>query len=246
MARVRADQLLVDRGLVDSRERAQRMVMAGQVRTGDRVLVKPATMLAPDDPLELIESPRYVSRGGYKLEAALEAYDITLNRRRCMDVGASTGGFTDCMLQYGASSVLAVDVGRSQIHQVLREDSRVTLLEHTNARELPSITPIDFFAIDVSFISLRKVLPAVASRVRPATEGVLLLKPQFELEPSQVPPKGVIRDDQLRNDVAAAMCTWLEERRWKVLALDDCPVAGSDGNVEFLLHVRTPGAGARS
>lgn len=246
MARVRADQLLVERGLADSRERAQRMVMAGQVRSGDRILVKPATMLAADDHLELVESPRYVSRGGYKLEAALETFEITLNRRRCMDVGASTGGFTDCMLQYGATSVLAVDVGRTQIHQVLREDARVTLMEHTNARNLPALPPVDFFAMDVSFISVRKVLPAIARRVSPATEGVVLLKPQFELAPAQVPQKGVIRDESLRQDVAADTCQWLEHQGWTVFAVEDCPVAGGDGNVEFLLHVRTPRAGASS
>ena len=174
MPRVRADVLMVQRGLAETRERAQRLIMAGQARVGTTVLVKPATMLAEDAPLALKERERFVSRGGHKLQAALDAWEIRLGGRACVDVGASTGGFTDCMLQAGAASVLAVDVGRAQLHARLRDDPRVTLLEDTNAREMPELpSGISFFAVDVSFISLRKVLPSVAGRLPCRTEGVL-------------------------------------------------------------------------
>lgn len=242
MPRIRADQLLVERGLVDSRERARRLVMAGQVRSGDRVLVKPATMLQQDDPLELVTPDRYVSRGGLKLEAALLAFDIDVSGMRCMDVGASTGGFTDCMLQHGAGTVLAVDVGRAQLHQRIREHPLVTLMDHTNARELPELPPIDFFAIDVSFISVLKVLPSIAERVPPATPGVVLVKPQFELEPARVPRGGIVRDEALRQEVATTFRAFANEHGWTLHNLIDCPTAGAEGNVEFLAYVRTPGA----
>lgn len=242
MPRVRVDQLLVDRGLVESRERARRLVMAGQVRSGTTLFVKPATMVDAGAPLEVLQPERYVSRGGYKLEAALDAFGIDVAGRRCMDVGASTGGFTDCLLQRGAASVLAVDVGKAQLHQRLREDPRVTLMDHTNARDLPELPPIDFFAIDVSFISVRKVLPALAGRVPPGTEGVVLLKPQFELARSSVPRGGVIRDEAVRSSVATDFRAWCSREGWTAYDLIDCPLAGGDGNVEFLVHVASPHA----
>jgi 23S rRNA (cytidine1920-2'-O)/16S rRNA (cytidine1409-2'-O)-methyltransferase len=241
MPRVRADVLMLQRGLAETRERAQRLIMAGKVRTGTSVLVKPATMLEPSAPLQLEAGERFVSRGGEKLQAALDAWRIDLTGRRCLDVGASTGGFSDCMLQAGAASVLAVDVGRAQLHDRLRRDPRVTLWEQTNARDLPGLPPsISFFAVDVSFISLRTVLPSVASRLAPRTEGVLLLKPQFEAGRASVPRGGVIRDEVLRRGVLSGFCEWASAAGWTVLASMDCPLPGGDGNVEFLLHVGTP------
>lgn len=219
--------------------------MAGQVRAGDRVLIKPATLLDAEQPLEVLRPPRYVSRGGLKLEAALREFDVDITGLRCLDVGASTGGFTDCLLQHGAASVLAVDVGRAQLHQRLREDARVTLIDHTNARDLPELPPIDFFAVDVSFISVRKVLPSIALRLPPATPGVVLLKPQFEVVPAEVPRGGVIRDTEVRQRVAGGLRTWLGDEGWELHNLIDCPVAGSDGNVEFLVHLSTPNESPR-
>ena len=154
--------------------------MAGRARSGTLTLVKPATMLDEGAPLDLSEVDPYVSRGGRKLEAALDTFGVDVTRLRCLDVGASTGGFTDCLLQRGAASVFAVDVGRGQLHQRLREDARVTVMERTNARALPELPPLDLFVADVSFISLRKVLPSVASRLPARAPGVVLLKPQFE------------------------------------------------------------------
>ncbi|MCC7365441.1 MAG: TlyA family RNA methyltransferase [Dehalococcoidia bacterium] len=240
MPRVRADVLLVQRGLAETRERAQRLIMAGRAHVGTTVLVKPATMLDADAPIELSEPERYVSRGGYKLEGGLDAFAVDPTGLRCLDLGASTGGFTDCLLQCGAASVLAVDVGRAQLHQRLREDPRVTLMEGVNARDLPELPPIDLFVGDLSFISLRKVLPSVASRVLPGTPGIVLFKPQFEASPGEVPRGGVIRDAALRERLLAEFTAWLEEHGWPVFATITSPIAGGDGNVEYLVHIATP------
>jgi 23S rRNA (cytidine1920-2'-O)/16S rRNA (cytidine1409-2'-O)-methyltransferase len=245
MPRVRADVLLVERGLADTRERARRLIMAGRARIGTRTLVKPSTLLEPGAQLELSAVERFVSRGGLKLEAALEAYGIDVAGLACLDLGASTGGFSDCLLQHGAASVLAVDVGRAQLHQKLRDDPRVTLLEGTNARELPQLPPVDFFVADVSFISLRKVLPSLAARLRPGTEGVVLLKPQFEAGPSDVPRGGVIRDDAVRTRVRNEFLAWAASDGWKVMGDIDCPVRGGDGNVEILVWLAAPAEGER-
>lgn len=220
--------------------------MAGQVRVGTTVLVKPATMLDPSAPIELIAPPRFVSRGGLKLEAALEAFEIDVTGLRCLDIGASTGGFTDCLLQRGAASVLAVDVGRAQLHSSLRADPRVELREHLNARDLPELPPIDLFVADVSFISLRKVLPSVQNRTRPGTIGAVLLKPQFEAGPSDVPRGGVIRDGAVRERVLGEFLTWLRESAWTVSGTMECPVHGGDGNIEYFVHLATPPLGAAS
>ena len=245
MPRVRADQLLVSRGLADTREGARRLIMAGRARTGTLTLVKPATLLAETAPLELTAVEPYVSRGGHKLEAALETFAIDVSRLRCLDVGASTGGFSDCLLQRGAGSVVAVDVGRAQLHQRLRDDPRVTLMEHTNARDLPPLPPLDLFVADVSFISLRKVLPSVASRLPARTTGVVLLKPQFEAGPADVPRGGVIRDENVRTRVRDEFVEWAQAEGWSVLGTIDSPLAGEKGNREILIHLRSPGEGSR-
>jgi 23S rRNA (cytidine1920-2'-O)/16S rRNA (cytidine1409-2'-O)-methyltransferase len=237
---MRADLLLVRQGLADSRERAQRLIMAGRVTVGTTTLVKPATLLDESTVIAVAEPERYVSRGGLKLEAALERFGTDVTGLRCLDIGASTGGFTDCLLQHGAASVLAVDVGRAQLHQRLREDDRVTLREGINARSLPELPPIGFFVADVSFISLRKILPSVAERTAPGTPGVVLLKPQFEAGPSDVPRGGVIRDGSVRKRILEGFAAWAEGESWKVSSTMDCPVSGARGNVEFLLSLSTP------
>ena len=241
MSRVRADVLLVERGLAETRERARRLIMAGRARVGTETLVKPATLLDQSAPIELIEPQRYVSRGGEKLEGALSAFEIDVTGLCCLDLGASTGGFTDCLLQNGATSVLAVDVGRAQLHQRLRDDPRVTLMEGTNARDLPELPPLDFFVADLSFISLRKVLPSAARRLSPATPGVVLLKPQFEAGPADVPRGGVIRDPAVHARVLQEFLEWAAASGWQVLASIESPLRGGDGNLEFLIHLRTPG-----
>lgn len=240
MPRLRADILLVERGLAESRESAQRLIMAGRARVGTLVLIKAAQMLDAEAPIELTALERYVSRGGLKLEAALAHFTIDVSGLRCLDLGASTGGFTDCLLQHGAASVLAIDVGRSQLHQRLREDPRVTLFEGTNARNLPPLPPIDFFVADLSFISLAKVLPSVALRLAQRTSGVVLLKPQFEAGPKDVPRGGVIRDPTVQARVRAEFTVRAQEDGWAVLGLLECPTRGGDGNIEYLVHLRTP------
>ena len=240
MARVRADQLLVHRGLAESRESARRLIMAGRARTGTLTLVKPATMLDEGAPLDLSEVERYVSRGGRKLEAALDAFAVDVTGLRCLDIGASTGGFTDCLLQHGAASVVAVDVGRGQLHQKLREDPRVTSMERTNARDLPALPPLDLFVADVSFISLRKVLPAVASRLPGRAPGVVLLKPQFEAGPADVPRGGVVRDEAVRRRVLHEFRQWALAEGWEVVDSADCAITGDRGNREIVVHMRTP------
>ena len=214
--------------------------MAGRARTGTLTLVKPATMLDEGAPLDLSEVERYVSRGGRKLEAALDAFGVDVTGLRCLDVGASTGGFTDCLLQHGAASVVAVDVGRGQLHQKLREDPRVTSMERTNARDLPQLPPLDLFVADVSFISLRKVLPSVATRLPACAPGVVLLKPQFEAGPADVPRGGVVRDEAIRQRVLNEFRQWALAEGWEVVDSADCAITGDRGNREIVVHMRTP------
>ncbi|GIW16962.1 TlyA family RNA methyltransferase [Tepidiforma sp.] len=243
MARVRADLLLVQRGLAESREQARQLIMAGQVRSGTRTLVKPAEPLDPAAPLEVLEPLRYVSRGGLKLEAALRDFGIDPAGLVCLDLGASTGGFTDCLLQHGAARVIAVDVGRGQLHHRLRGDPRVELLEGVNARSLPPLPPVDLVVADLSFISLEKVLPAAAARVPPRTPVIALLKPQFEAGPAEVPAGGVIRDPAVLERVRARFLAWAAAHGWETCGIIPSPIRGGDGNTEYLVCLRTPPAG---
>ncbi len=232
---------MVQRGLAETRERAQRLIMAGQARVGTNVLVKAATLVDEAATIELLGRERFVSRGGLKLQAAFDAWPIDLAGLTCLDIGASTGGFTDCMLQAGAARVVAVDVGRSQLHQRLRDDARVELREGINARDLPELgAAIGFFAADVSFISLRKVLPSVAARIGGGIAGVVLLKPQFEAGPADVPRGGVIRDPAVQARVLEAFLTWASAGGWSVLETMECPVRGGEGNIEYLAWMQTP------
>ena len=241
----RLDKLLVDRGLTPTRERAQALILAGRVLVNEQKIEKPGNPVAPDANIRLLgEDLRYVSRGGLKLEAALQHWTIDLKGKFCLDVGASTGGFTDCMLQHEAAHVLAVDTGYGQIAQKLRSDPRVALLERTNARKLaPGDLPpgIQFLSMDVSFISATLVLPAVVAAAAPRAEGleaVVLVKPQFEAGREHVGKGGIVRDpaahqlaiDRLRSCVAVLGGVDIE-----VIA---SPIHGAEGNREFLLHAR--------
>ena len=243
----RLDKLVVSRGLTSTRERAQALILAGRILVDEQKVDKPGASVAEHAVLRLLgEDLRYVSRGGLKLERALAHWGIALDGRACLDIGASTGGFTDCMLQHGAGSVLAVDTGWGQIHQSLRADPRVTLLERTNARKLTTNELVGvgsnptFLAMDVSFISATLLLPAVLAAAPATTEAVILVKPQFEAGREHVGAGGIVRDPSAHllaiDRVRLAVLTL----RGIGLEIIESPIHGAEGNIEFLLHAHFP------
>lgn len=238
MAAERLDKLLLARGLAESRERAQRLILAGAVRVNDRLVDKPAAPTPADARVEVIEPARFVSRGGEKLDAGLNAFGLDVAGRLCVDVGASTGGFTDCLLQRGAECVHAFDVGRGQLHWKLRQDPRVIVHEGVNARylkpaDLPA--PADFACVDVSFISLTKILPAVIPLLRDGAPMVTLIKPQFEAGRAQVGAGGVVTSPAVRADVVERIRAFgVGEMALDWLGCVESPLKGPAGNVEFL------------
>jgi 23S rRNA (cytidine1920-2'-O)/16S rRNA (cytidine1409-2'-O)-methyltransferase len=240
--RVRLDQALVAQGLVPSRQRAQAMVRAGLVRVAGAVADRPDQMVDPSVSLGLEHAKAYVSRGGDKLEAALDAFDVDPAGRVCLDVGASTGGFTDILLQRGAARVIAVDVGYGQLAWSLRQDPRVTVLERVNIRHLDGLPiPAELAVIDVSFISLRLVLPRVRELLSPPGEVVALVKPQFEVGKGAVGKGGVVRDPEQHRRVLSELRRFAEESGYDVVAEIPSPILGAKGNREFFLHLRRNG-----
>jgi 23S rRNA (cytidine1920-2'-O)/16S rRNA (cytidine1409-2'-O)-methyltransferase len=246
--KARLDKFLVERGFVPSRERAQALILAGRVLVNEQKLEKPGASVPNDATVRLLgDDQRYVSRGGWKLQAALEHWQIDLVGRTCADVGASTGGFSDCMLQHGAAAVLAIDTGYGQIAHKLRTDPRVTLLERTNARHLErgQVTmPVTFLAMDVSFISATLVLPAVVRAMQPTlSEAVVLVKPQFEAGREHVGKGGIVRDPEAHALAVERVRRAMTELGGAGLEVTDSPILGAEGNREFLLHARfTPPA----
>lgn len=241
--RQRADQMLVDRGLVDSRSRAQALIMSGKVFSGERRVDKPGTALPPDSPLEVRgQDHPWVSRGGLKLAHALQQFELSPQGRVCLDVGASTGGFTDVLLAHGAAKVHAVDVGHGQLAWKLRSDPRVVVHERTNARYLDAGTiadPIEALVCDASFIGLQTLLPAPLALCIPGAWAVALIKPQFEAGPGQVGSKGVVRDPAVHQAVCARIRGWWEATAgWQVLGIAESPITGPEGNKEFLIAAR--------
>jgi 23S rRNA (cytidine1920-2'-O)/16S rRNA (cytidine1409-2'-O)-methyltransferase len=241
----RLDELLVARSLADSRSQAKALIMSGRVLHGTQRLDKPGKVYPDDIELTVEQPPRFVSRGGEKLQGFLDQFDINLTGKEVLDVGASTGGFTDCSLQAGAASVVCVDVGRAQLHAKLRNDPRVTNLEKLNARSLTAAdlprADYDAVVMDLSFISLRKIWPAVWPLVRTGGVMVALLKPQFEAGKAAVDKgQGIIRDralqEQIRDDLLAHAQDSLEGA--EVIGVIDSPIVGTDGNREFLLGLR--------
>lgn len=238
MAKERLDVMMVERGLAESREQAQRLVMAGQVLVSEQPARKPGHRYAATVHIAVKQQPRFVGRGGEKLQAAFDAFDLAVEGRVCLDVGASTGGFTDCLLQHGAARVIAVDVGKGQLHWKLRGDSRVTVMDEVNARylkpdDLPE-TP-EFATVDVAFISLTKVLPAVINVLAGGAQAVTLIKPQFEVERGRVGKGGVVRDAGLRDAVVEKIRNFgVAELGLKWLGACESPIRGPAGNVEFL------------
>ena len=245
MGKDRVDKLLVDRGLAETRERAQRLVMAGLVFSGDAAIDKPGTRLAADTPLEVRGAgSAFVSRGGDKLDATLAALALDVRDLVALDVGASTGGFTDCLLQRGARRVYAVDVGYGQLAWQLRNDPRVVSRERTNVRNLERADfpeRVDLVVIDASFISLRLVLPAVLRLVAPGCRIVALVKPQFEVGKGRVGKGGVVREATLHAEVLAEMQRAVTELGLRIDAVMTSPLVGPAGNREFFLVLRVPG-----
>lgn len=241
--KTRADQLLVDRGLAPSRTRAQALILAGKVMTADMVVAKAGQLLPGDAPLSLRTPDHpYVSRGGLKLAAALDRFALDPAGATCLDIGASTGGFTDVLLRRGAAHVVAVDVGHGQLDWSLRNDPRVTVLERTNARTLTADLvppPMGFIVCDASFIGLRTVLPAALVLAGPGAYLIALIKPQFEVGRRQVGKGGVVRDPDLHHQVCQDITDWLNDLPdWQAIGIADSPITGPAGNKEFLIVAR--------
>lgn len=242
--KIRLDVLLTERGLVESRSLAQRMVMAGQVRVAGQVVLKPATKVPADADVTVDHGPKFVSRGGEKLEGALLAFGLTaLNGRICADVGASTGGFTDCLLQYGADKVYAIDVGYGELHWKLRNDPRVVVMERTNARFVQQLPEsVSLVVVDASFISLKIFFPVIPAWFDTSGgEGVMLIKPQFEAGRSDVARgDGVIRDARIHRQVLLDVLSAASGHGFGLAGLIRSPLLGPKGNAEFLLYVNYP------
>ncbi len=232
----RLDHLLVEKGLADSRQRAQALILAGEVLVDQQPACKAGAKVADTAEISIRNQSPYVSRGGQKLEGALKAYPLDLHGFTCLDVGASTGGFTDCLLQNGATKVFAVDVGYGQLAWKLRQDGRVVVIERANIRHLPADKipdPIDLATIDVSFISLKIVVPAILKFMRPDGHILALIKPQFEVGKGQVGKGGVVRDPEQRKAVVTNICSYFQGQGLTGGIPIRSPITGPKGNVEF-------------
>jgi len=261
MPKIRLDVLLVERGLAESRAKAQALIMAGQVRVADQVTLKPATAVQADAQLTVDTGPRFVSRGGEKLDAALEAFGIDVSGFICADVGSSTGGFTDCLLQRGAVKVYAIDVGKGILHWKLRNDQHVVVMEETNARFVESLPEqVDFVSIDTSFISLKIILPVVKRWLFPLSSFVetgnrkeerwnvvALVKPQFEAGKKDVARgDGVIRDPEIHKQVLIDVLGFAQQEGFSIRGLIKSPLLGPKGNAEFLVWLNQATAEERT
>jgi 23S rRNA (cytidine1920-2'-O)/16S rRNA (cytidine1409-2'-O)-methyltransferase len=242
LTKYRLDQLLVQRGLAENRARAQALILAGRVFSGEKRMEKPGQVVSSETRLELRQASPYVSRGGTKLAYGLEHFGIDPAGTVALDIGASTGGFTDVLLRRGAARVYAVDVGHGQLDWRIRNDQKTVVLERTNARHLNRDLipePADLVVADVSFISLKLALPAALQLTRPGACLIALIKPQFEVGKGQVGKGGVVRDTTLHERVCADIAHWLEDdQRWHVLGLVESPITGPKGNREFLIAAR--------
>lgn len=239
--KLRLDARIFELGLSESREKAKAFIMAGQVYVNGMKAAKAGMTVVPEDKIEVRGSSEFVSRGGHKLKKAMSVFPINLDEKICMDIGASTGGFTDCMLQNGAKKVYSIDVGYGQLAWKLRSDDRVVNLERTNIRyvtkeQVPD--DIDFFSVDVSFISLCLVLPAVYPLLRENGECVCLIKPQFEAGREKVGKKGVVRDKNVHAEVIKKIYDFACEQGFSVCGLDYSPIKGPEGNIEYLIYLK--------
>ncbi|MCH5208557.1 MAG: TlyA family RNA methyltransferase [Oscillospiraceae bacterium] len=238
---MRLDVYLAERGFCASRTAAARLIEAGGVSVNGKTAQKPSLSVSEDDEIFVIEEKqlKYVGRGGLKLERAIEAFGLDLSGKICVDVGASTGGFTDCMLQNGAERVYAVDVGTAQLAEKLKNDPRVISLEQTDIREFSIEQPADFIGADTSFISQKLILPHIFRLLKSGGEAVVLIKPQFEVgRKSLLTKKGVVRDENLRLKIVEEIKSFAEQCGFKCIGTDISPITGGDGNIEYLLGLR--------
>ncbi|HXF43274.1 MAG TPA: TlyA family RNA methyltransferase [Pyrinomonadaceae bacterium] len=242
--KVRIDKLLFERGFAESRQRALAMILAGVVIVEDKKITKPSEAFHPDVSIRIkgrAEQTRFVSRGGLKLESAIETFRITVSGKICLDVGSSTGGFTDCLLQNGAKRVYAVDAGYNQLDWRLRNDERVVVREKTNARYLTTEDFDEKFGlsvIDVSFISLKLILPAIAPLMEKGADMVVLIKPQFEVGKGEVEKGGIVKDAAKREKAVKAILDFAENLGLEVLGVIESPIKGAQGNIEYLAHFK--------
>jgi 23S rRNA (cytidine1920-2'-O)/16S rRNA (cytidine1409-2'-O)-methyltransferase len=237
--RSRIDTLLVERGLVESRQQARAVLLAGEIRVDGTPVTKPGSLVPTTASVEVLQRPAYVSRGGDKLEHALRSFAIDPAGLTCVDLGASTGGFTDCLLQHGARKVYAVDVGYGVIDYRLRRDDRVVVLERTNARDLqPLPETCDLAVFDLSFIGVEKVIPAACRSLRPGADLIVLLKPQFQARREEVGKKGVVKDPLVHAAVVGRFVAWTVQHSLRLHGLTLSPIIGPAGNREFLVHLR--------
>ena len=237
----RIDRLLVELGFFETRERAQRAILAGEIRAGDHVFSKASELIAPDASLSVAQRPQFASRGALKLEGALDFFAIDVRNKIALDIGASTGGFTDCLLQRGAAKVYAVDVGRGQLAWKLRNDSRVVVMEKLNARflsreDIPEL--VDLCVIDVSFISLTLILPRAFELITPNGMILALIKPQFELERKDVARGGIVREAALHEKAQQKIVKFVKEADHDVIDVVPSAITGADGNQEFFICIR--------
>jgi 23S rRNA (cytidine1920-2'-O)/16S rRNA (cytidine1409-2'-O)-methyltransferase len=240
MTKQRLDNLLVNQELTGTMKKAQALIMAGEVIVNGKVVTKPGTMVDESASIILKEQPQYASRGGIKLAHALNEFKIDVSSLTVLDIGASTGGFTDCLLQHGAGKIYAVDVGYGQIDFKLRQDPRVIIMDRTNARypfQMPG--KADMATIDLSFISVTKIIPNIIAYLKPASDIIVLLKPQFEAERNEIGKGGIIKDPVIHTLVIARFVKWMVENKLRFRGLTTSPVLGAEGNREFLVLIRT-------
>lgn len=243
----RLDMAIVERGLAESRERAKRLILAGEVTVSGSTQVKPGQLISPETEIVVKQPLRYVSRGGLKLEKALQVFQVDVSGKVAIDVGASTGGFTDCLLQHGAKFVYAVDVGRGQLAWKIRQDSRVSVIEGTNIRTIDVShfePPVEVGVVDVSFISLQKVLPIVIQIVDCMGDVLALVKPQFEAGREHVGKGGVVRDAAVHVQVLHNLIQFIHRRNLSVMGISHSPIRGPAGNIEYLIWFKTGSAPA--
>ncbi|WGS64781.1 TlyA family RNA methyltransferase [Marinitoga aeolica] len=235
----RLDIFLVKNNYIESREKAQRLIKEKKVKVNNIIITKPSKKVNQNDYIEIISTEKYVSRAAYKLLHAFEVFNINIEKKVCMDIGSSTGGFTQVLLEKGAKRVYAIDSGTNQLHQSLRNNPKIILMENTNARYLKkeNFEEIDFFTCDVSFISITKLISPIKNIISKKSEGIVLIKPQFELEPSKL-IKGIVKNDKFRNEAIEKVTLSFKNNGFEIIGITESPIKGKEGNIEYLLYVK--------